>query len=98
MPSYQPHLAVIGRGTRCPCELSWSCLCLVRANKRGYNTGMSNTLSEGAEVAGFYFNLEMWPLLPFMMCQSKLPLAAVRILVLANSCKEQQTGRSQQQM
>lgn len=45
-----------------------------------------------------YFNLEMWPSLPFMMCQSKLPLAAVRILVLADSCKEQQTGRSQQQM
>lgn len=40
-------------GARCPCELLWSCLCLVRAKEWGHSTGMPNTLSEGVEVAGF---------------------------------------------
>lgn len=44
---------VHGEGARCPHELPWSRLCLVRAKEWGHSTGMSNTLSEGAEVAGF---------------------------------------------
>lgn len=42
-----------GEGERCPCELLQPCLCLVRAKEWGHSTGMSNTLSEGAEVARF---------------------------------------------
>lgn len=86
------------RGARCPCELPWPCLCPVRSQGvRPQHRHVKHIV--GRRWSGWvYFNLEMWPLLPFMMCQSKLPLAAVRILVLADSCKEQQTGRSQQQM
>lgn len=41
------------RGARCPRELPGPCLCPARAKEWGHSTGMSNTLSEGAEVAGF---------------------------------------------
>lgn len=41
------------KGAECPCELPWPCLCPVRAKECGHSTGMSNTLSEGAEVTGF---------------------------------------------